>query len=431
MIRSAFRGKLMASALDDALVSNVTYGDDKEIHRLLTDLRANDPVHWTEPEGFRPFWSITKYADILEIEKLNDQFLNEPRSVLMNKQAEHDLAAMWGGPDPKTGRVSPLRTLIDMDGADHRAYRGLTQPWFMPANLKKLEPRMAELARRYVDKMQAMGPECDFTKDIAVYYPLHVIMSIMGVPESDEPRMLKLTQELFGGGDPDMQRKERDPNTNVIADFFMYFNKVTEERRAHPGDDLATVIANGKVNGCPLGPVETASYYIIVATAGHDTTSSSIAGGLRALIENPDQLKKLKENPELLNNAVDEIIRWVTPVQHFMRTATEDYTLRGRRIEKGQAVQLLYISGNRDEEIWPDPFKFDISRENNRHVAFGYGAHVCLGQHLAKMEIRAFFKELLGRLDSIEMTGPSKRVQSTFVSGLKTLPVRYKLRTAA
>jgi hypothetical protein len=279
--------------------------------------------------------------------------------------------------------------------------------------------------------MQAMGPECDFTKDIAVYYPLHVIMSIMGVPESDEPRMLKLTQELFGGGDPDMQRKERDPNTNVIADFFMYFNKVTEERRAHPGDDLATVIANGKVNGCPLGPVETASYYIIVATAGHDTTSSSIAGGLRALIENPDQLKKLKENPELLNNAVDEIIRWVTPVQHFMRTATEDYTLRGRRIEKGQAVQLLYISGNRDEEIWPDPFKFDISRENNRHVAFGYGAHVCLGQHLAKMEIRAFFKELLGRLDSIEMTGPSKRVQSTFVSGLKTLPVRYKLRTAA
>ncbi len=431
MIRSAFRGKLMATELDNALVSNVTYGDEKEIHRLLTDLRKNDPVHWTAPEGYRPFWSITKYADILEIEKLNDQFLNEPRSVLMSKEAEHNLAAMWGGPDPKTGRVSPLRTLIDMDGADHRAYRGLTQPWFMPANLKKLEPRMAELAKRYVDKMQAMGPECDFTRDIAVYYPLHVIMSIMGVPESDEPRMLQLTQELFGGGDPDMQRKERDPNTNVIADFFMYFNKVTEERRAHPGEDLATVIANGQVNGCPLGPVETASYYIIVATAGHDTTSSSIAGGMKALIENPDQLRKLKENPELLNNAVDEIIRWVTPVQHFMRTATEDYTLRGRRIEKGQSVQLLYISGNRDEDIWPDPFKFDISRENNRHVAFGYGAHVCLGQHLAKMEIRAFFKELLARLDSIEMTGPAKRVQATFVSGLKTLPVRYKFRASA
>ena len=259
----------MATALDNALVSNVTYGDDIQIHGLLAGLRKDDPVHWTAPDGFRPFWAITKHADILEIEKLNELFLNEPRSVLMNQQAEHDLAAMWGGPDPKTGRVSPLRTLIDMDGTDHRAYRGLTQAWFMPPNLKKsLEARTVELAKRYVDRMMEMGPACDFTKEIAVYYPLHVIMSILGVPESDEPMMLKLTQELFGGGDPDMRREERDPNTNVIADFFMYFNKMTEARRAHPGEDLATVIANGQVNGCPLGPIETGSYYVIVATAG-------------------------------------------------------------------------------------------------------------------------------------------------------------------
>ncbi len=424
----------MATALDNALVSNVTFGDDKEIHGLLAGLRKDDPVHWTAPEGFRPFWAITRHADILEIEKLNDQFHNEPRSVLMNQQAEHDFAAMWGGPDPKTGRVSPLRTLIDMDGADHKAYRGLTQAWFMPVNLRKsLEARTVELAKRYVDRMMEIGPECDFARDIAVYYPLHVIMSIMGVPETDEPKMLQLTQELFGGGDPDMQRKERDPGTNVIADFFMYFNAMTEARRAHPGEDLATVIANGKVNGVPLGPIETASYYIIVATAGHDTTSSCIAGGLRALMENPDQLAKLKANPDLLNTAVDEIIRWVTPVQHFMRTNMgDDYTLRGKTIKKGEALQLLYISGNRDEDIWPDADKFRVDREPSKHghVAFGYGAHLCLGMHLAKMEIRAFFKELLGRLDSIEMTGPSKRVQSTFVSGLKTLPVRYKLRAA-
>lgn len=422
----------MATALDNALVSNATYGDDVQIHGLLAGLRKDDPVHWTAPEGFRPFWSIAKHADILKLEMLNDQFHNEPRSVLMNQEAEAHFAAMWGGPDPKTGRVSPLRTLIDMDGEDHRAYRGLTQSWFMPVNLRKsLEARTVELARRYVDKMVAIGPECDFTKDIAVYYPLHVIMSIMGVPETDEPKMLQLTQELFGGGDPDMQRKERDPNTNVIADFFMYFNAMTQARRAHPGEDLATVIANGQVSGCPLGPIETASYYIIVATAGHDTTSSCIAGGLRALMENPDQLKKLQANPDLLNSAVDEIIRWVTPVQHFMRTNVgDDYVLRGKTIKKGDAVQLLYISGNRDEDIWPDANTFRVDRENNRHVAFGYGAHLCLGQHLAKMEIRAFFKELLGRLDSIEMTGPSSRVQSTFVSGLKTLPVRYKMRAA-
>jgi len=254
----------------------------------------------------------------------------------------------------------------------------------------------------------------------------------MGVPESDEPLMLKLTQELFGGGDPDMRRRDREGDTNVISDFFMYFNKITEERRKCPGEDLATVIATGQVNGCPLGPLETASYYIIVATAGHDTTSSSIAGGLRALIENPDQLKKLKDNPDLLGTAVDEIIRWVTPVQHFMRTNVgAPYTLRGRKIETGQQLMLYYISGNRDEDVWPEPFKFDVTRENNRHVAFGYCAHLCLGQHLAKMEIRAFFKELLARLESIELTGQPKRVQSTFVSGLKTLPVRYKLRAAS
>jgi len=422
----------MASALDNAIVNPAVFGDESEIHRLLGDLRKTDPVHWTEPDGFRPFWAVTKHADILEIERLNDQFHNEPRSVLISMEAEKNLAAMWGGPDPKTGRVSPLRTLIDMDGSDHRAYRGLTQAWFMPPNLKKLEARVNELAKRYVDRMQEKGPQCDFTKEIAVYYPLHVIMSIMGVPESDEPLMLKLTQELFGGGDPDMRRSEREGDTNVISDFFTYFNTITEERRKCPGEDLATVIATGKVNGCPLGPLETASYYIIVATAGHDTTSSSIAGGLQALIQNPDQMQKLRERPELLNNAVDEIIRWVTPVQHFMRTNVgAPYTLRGRKIETGQQLMLYYISGNRDEDVWPEPFKFDVTRENNRHVAFGYGAHLCLGQHLAKMEIRAFFKELLARLESIELTGQPKRVQSTFVSGLKTLPVRYKLRAAS
>ena len=181
------------------------------------------------------------------------------------------------------------------------------------------------------------------------------------------------------------------------------------------------------MNGCPLADLETASYYIIVATAGHDTTSSTIAGGLRALVENPDQLAKLKANPDLLGSAVDEMFRWSTPVQHFMRTAMDDHELRGKTIKRGEALQLLYLSGNRDEEAFADPFKFRVDRENNRHVAFGYGAHVCIGQHLAKMEIKAFFKELLGRLQSIELTGEPKRIQSTFVSGLKTLPVRYQL----
>lgn len=423
---------MQGQELDNAIADPKTYGDEAAIHGLLAELRANDPVHWTAPHGFRPYWAVTKHADILEIERMNDRFLNEPRSTLMNVATEHDLAAMWGGPDPKTGRVSPFRTLIDMDDPDHRAYRGLTQAWFMPKNLEKLEARIAELARRAVDDMMRRGPECDFAREVAVNYPLHVIMSILGVPESDEQFMLKLTQELFGGTDPDMKRKEPEggANTSVIMDFFLYFNKMTADRRACPGEDLASVIANAKPAGCPLGDLETASYYIIVATAGHDTTSSTIAGGLRALIENPDELAKLKADPALLPSAVDEMIRWVTPVQHFMRTATADYELRGREIKAKEALQLLYISGNRDEEAFADPFRFKVDRPSNRHVAFGHGAHLCLGQHLAKMEARAFFKELLGRLDRIELTGPPKRIQSTFVTGLKSLPVRYSIRGA-
>lgn len=419
-----------ALSLDDAIAAPQTYADEAKIHALLKKLRDEDPVHWTEPKGFRPYWAITKHADILEIEKRNDIFLNEPRSTLMDIQTENDMAASWGGPDPKTGRVSPFRTLIDMDNPDHRAYRGLTQSWFMPLNLKHMQPRTDELAKRYVDKMMEMGGTCDFVKDIAVYYPLHVIMSILGVPESDEPLMLKLTQELFGGQDPDLKRREDDgaATTSAIMDFFQYFGKMSADRRANPGEDLASVIANGKVHGCPLGDLEMASYYIIVATAGHDTTSSTIAGGLRALIENPGEMQKLKDNPDLLGSAIDEMVRWATPVQHFMRTATEDYELRGKTIKKGQALSLLYLSGNRDEDVFDDPFEFRVDRPNNRHVGFGYGAHVCLGQHLVKIEIKSFFAELLKRLEFIELAGEPKRVQATFVSGLKSLPVKYKLR---
>jgi len=418
------------SSIDNAIASPATYGDEAELHEIFAGLRGNDPVHWTTPDGVRPYWAVTKHADILEVEKLNEIFHNEPRSVLMDIEQEATLAAMWGGPDPKTGRVSPLRTLIDMDGADHRAYRGLTQPWFMPGNLKKLEARVNELAKRYVDRMMELGPECDFVKSIAMYYPLQVIMSILGVPESDELRMLKLTQELFGGTDPDLKRTGATENSNAIFDFFQYFQSITAERRATPGEDLASVIANGQVKGCPLGDIETASYYIIVATAGHDTTSSTIAGGLQALIANPAEMQKLKDNPALIGSAVDEMFRWVTPVQHFMRTAMEDYELRGTKIKKGEALALLYLSGNRDEDVYADPFSFKVDREANRHVAFGYGAHVCLGQHLAKMEIKAFFAELLKRLDHIEQVGETARVQSVFVSGLKKLPIRYSIRAA-
>jgi cytochrome P450 len=215
----------------------------------------------------------------------------------------------------------------------------------------------------------------------------------------------------------------------VMGQMVGYFQRMTAERRARPGDDLATVIANGRVGGEALGDLQTIGYYVIVATAGHDTTSSTLAGGLEALARNPEQLRALKRDPSGIDNAVEEMIRWVTPVRHFMRFAQEDYELRGRRIAKGDALLMSYLSANRDEEVFENPFDFDVARANaSSHLAFGTGVHFCLGANLARMELRTFFRELLPRLESIELTGPSEYTAATFVGAPKRVPIRYRLR---
>jgi len=209
--------------------------------------------------------------------------------------------------------------------------------------------------------------------------------------------------------------------------LFQYFGAITADRRKTPRDDVASIIANGMIDGQPIGDREAMSYYIIVATAGHDTTSSTVAGGLLQLMKNPDQMAKLRADMSLVPNFVEESIRWVTPVKHFIRTAVQDYELRGKTIKEGDGLSLLYWSGNRDEEVFEDPFKFRVDRNVSKHVAFGYGVHVCLGMHLARMEIRALFNELLPRLKSIELNGTPKNTLANFVSGLKTLPVTYQM----
>jgi cytochrome P450 len=210
--------------------------------------------------------------------------------------------------------------------------------------------------------------------------------------------------------------------------MFGYFNGVTASRRECPTEDLASAIANARIDGEPLSDIETVSYYLIVATAGHDTTSATISGGLHGLIANPDQLERLRNNLDLMPLATEEMIRWVTPVKEFMRTAAEDTTVRGVPIAAGESLLLSYVSANRDEEVFTDPFRFDVGRDPNKHLAFGYGVHFCLGAALARMEVSSFFSELIPRLKSIELTGDPESVATTFVGGLKHLPVRYSLR---
>jgi cytochrome P450 len=334
-----------------------------------------------------------------------------------------------------TGTPHLVRSLVQMDEPDHMKYRLLTQAWFMPANIKKREEDVRALARQAVDQFVALPGECDFVEDVALHYPLRVVMNILGVPEEDFGRMLRLTQELFGASDPDTERfKEALSDeqfaqllVGVIQDFTDYFEKITADRRANPRDDLATLLANSEIDGAPLPPFERTGYYTIVATAGHDTTSSSTACTMWALATVPGLLDRVRADASLIPALIEESIRWATPVKTFMRSARAETELRGRTIKEGDWLMLCYASGNRDEEVFPNPDVFDIDRKPNRQLAFGNGAHVCLGQHLARLEMRILFEELVPRLKSVRLNGEPKLTQSFFVNGLKTLPVAFEL----
>lgn len=413
----------------ETLTDPSAYADGR-IHETWRWLRANNPLGLAEAEGFDPFWVVTKHSDILAVGRQNDLFHNCDRATVLTGQvADRRVREITGG--------SPhlVYSLVQMDPPDHPKYRALTQAWFMPPNLRKLEERIRAIARRTVDAMCTTPGRCDFVTDVAAGYPLHVIMEIMGVPEEDEPRMLRLTQELFAPQDPDTARAlsalSPEQLTQLIQatieDFSSYFRSLSAERRAHPHEDLATLIANAKIDGEPISDIGAMGYYIIVATAGHDTTSSSTAGAIWALAENPGEFAKVKADLSLIPGLVDEAIRWMTPVKHFMRTATADTELAGRAIAKGDWLMLCYASGNRDEEVYEDPYVFRVDRKPNRHLSFGYGAHLCLGQHLAKMEMRILFEELLPRLKSLALDGEPKLTQALFVNGPKTVPIRFEL----
>lgn len=411
--------------MDDAarlLANPQAYTDEKRLHEALAHLRAQAPVSWVDVEGYRPFWAITKHADVMDIERQNDLFTNDPRPLLMVADGEDVLRAQM---EAGIG----LRTLIHMDDPHHRDMRKIGADWFRPKVLRDLKVRVDELAKIYVDKMVEKGPECDFVQEVAVNYPLYVILSLLGLPESDFPRMLKLTQEMFGGDDTEFQRgNSTEDMLAVLLDFFNYFAALTASRREHPTEDLASAIANATINGEPLSDMDTASYYVIVASAGHDTTSAGIAGGMLALLENPGELARLQKDTSLMGTAVEEMIRCVVPVKEFMRTAQADTEVRGVPIAKGESVLLSYVSANRDEEVFKDPMRFDVGRDPNKHLSFGYGVHFCLGAALARMEMNSFFSELVPRIKSIELAGEPELMATTFVGGLKHLPIRYSLK---
>lgn len=407
-------------ALDNALASHKTYGNVDVQHRLFATLRRDDPIHWTQPDGYRPFWIISRYADIIEIERQADRFINAPRTKLLSIEFESKVR------EAMNGKPMLVRALPQMDNPDHAKYQKLTHAWFQPRHIRTLSERMAVLAKDSVDRLFALGDQCDFYSEIAIYYPLRVLMTILGLPRDDEARLLKITQAYFGGGDPDMQQGS-DLIDATIA-YVDYFKHVANERRQNPKDDVATVIATSEIDGRPIEDFEAYSYYVALASAGHDTTSATIAGGLLALIENPDAMARLKREPDILPDAAEEMVRWVSPVKHFFRTAAMDYEIRGKKIRAGDSILISYPSGNRDEEAFDRPFEFIPDRSPNRHLGYGFGIHACIGRHLAKAEIVAFFRELLSRVDRVELAGKPAWTETSFLGGLKRLPVRYSGR---
>jgi cytochrome P450 len=398
------------------------FADMDDWHDTVAELRRESPVLRVEAEGWTPFWAITKHADVFEVSRRSDLFWNTEYSA--------------PGPDITYQMLQSLgfelpRTLVHLHGQVHDQYRKVTSDWFKPAAVKKLQPMVDRIAQEYADKLVELGGECDFAQDIAVPFTIRVIMSIYGVPRSDEQLMLQLTQGLFGAGDPEYLGDFTDPGELVmqtIGTFQRYFDALTEDRRANPTGDLASVLANGHIDGSPLGEAELLWYYIIIATAGHDTTSFAMSGGLEQLLGNPDQMQALRDDPELSLNATEEVIRWTSPVRSFFRWTQEDTELSGVKIPKGDAVLTSYPSANRDEDVFEDSMRFDIRRPDaDKMLSFGLGMHYCLGAQVARREVRTMLMKVLERTRSIELAGEPEWSATHFVSGVKHLPIRYEL----
>jgi cholest-4-en-3-one 26-monooxygenase len=378
-------------------------------------LRRHDPVRWIEQPSYDPFWAITRHADVVELSKQPQLFQNGPRLAVFNNTVP---------PPPE----ATIRHLLNMDPPDHGKYRNVSSKQFTPRVVSGLRAKVERITQEVLDAAAAAGGG-DFVRDVSAPITIAVIAEMLGVPASDRGLLFRWTNEVIAPEDPEFQR-EGSPEATLDGarmELFQYFDALSRDRRARPGEDIVSVVANGAVDGQPLGPVELLSYYLLLVVAGNETTRNAMTGGMLAFLDRPGEWEKLRRNPGLLDLAVEEIVRWVTPVIQFCRTTTRDYTLRGKTIRAGQSACLFYPSANRDEEVFEDPNVFRIDRDPNRHLAFGVGEHVCLGAHLARLELRCAFAALRARLEHAEIAGPIERARSSFVGGIKRAPMRWKI----
>lgn len=393
------------------------YADEVVWHEQATVLREEQGIVRVEDPGFAPFWAVLRHADVSAVGRNGALFHNAPHPILVD------------GPD-RQGGGPPVRNLVGMDGDEHREYRNIIAEWFKPGALRRRASEIELAVNVRLDELAARnGETIEFASEVAAGMPLRVILSALGVPAEDDARIHRLSQELFGSKDSDVARGGNDETiAAVVQEFGEYFMGLAMRRRAEPTDDLGSVIANATVQGRLLEPPELVPYYVLITAAGHDTVSTVLAGSVEALARHPDQLELLKHDPSLIPNAIEEMARWVTPTKHFMRSAVTDNIVGGQPIAAGDWMLLSYPSANRDSGVFESPFTFDVTRPDaTNHLAYGVGPHFCVGVHLARLEIRTFFQQLIPRLRSLELTGEVERAKTTFVATFKRLPVRLEL----
>jgi cholest-4-en-3-one 26-monooxygenase len=382
-------------------------------HDMLKRLRRESPIY-RHPDDDGGFWAVTKYDDVVTVSQDSATFSSAQGTNIPVMRDEQGLQLLQ-------------MLMLNMDPPRHTKYRKLVSGGFTPAMIRKLEPHVRELTDRIIDNVAARG-ECDFVTDIAAELPLQVIAEFIGIPQGDRHKVFDWSNQLIGFDDPEFQVTP-ETGRHAAMEMFMYANQLAVDRRQNPQQDLISLFMEAEVDGERLSEPEFDAFFLLLAVAGNETTRNAISGGMLALFEHPGQRERLAADLSLMPSAVEEVLRWVTPVIYFRRTATRDAELHGVPVAAGDRVVLYYGSANRDEDVFPDADVFDVGRSPNPHLAFGGGGvHFCLGASLARLEMRVMFEQLLTRLPDIGLAGPPQRLRSNFINGIKHMPVRFTAR---
>jgi cholest-4-en-3-one 26-monooxygenase len=380
-------------------------------HETMAHWRRTDPVHWThEPDG-PGYWALFGYDEVCGANRDAETFSSEVGGTLLMTPEEEVMEQM-------------RLIMLNMDPPKHTRYRLLVSRGFTPRTIRQLEAHIVDTTRAIVDRVVERG-ECDFVTDLAAELPLQVIAEMMGVPNEDRHLLFEWSNRMIGSEDPEYQAGE-GAQSQAQMELFAYAHALAEDRRAHPRDDIMSTLLQAEIDGDRLSELELNLFFLLLAVAGNETTRNLTAHGMLALSDHPDERSRLQADMSRLPGAIEEMLRWGTPVMYFRRTATRDVQLRDKQIAEGDKVALWYISANRDEAVFENPYAFRIDRSPNEHIAFGgRGPHFCLGANLARAELRAIFHEILTRMPDMEPTGEPQRLRSNFINGIKHLPVRF------